>query len=153
MNPKMKSLQQSQQAKKSNFKEWARENLAHEELTLPSGLTVIVRDIDLEDLASVGAVPNGLIALFPELQGLSNEEAMQKVSKRDPKMLEELMDLSVRAALIEPRIGEKTDIENNMISLSDMRGKDKLAIFQWLTREAASLQSFREGEKEPDRAA
>jgi len=36
-----------------------------------------------------------------------------------------------------------------VISLADLRGKDKMAIFQWLSREADQVRPFRKGSDEP----
>src|SRR3990172_1607756 len=72
-------MMQAQQARAQNLKRW-REQRLHEE-TLPSGLEVLLRDVDLASVAIEGNIPNTLIDLIisEDLQKLSEEEAGKQV--------------------------------------------------------------------------
>ena len=116
--PKMSNLdrmKQSQAAKRTNLADWWASQ--EEELDLPSGLHVVVRDVDLEDLIASGSIPNTLLAVFPELQGLSDEEASKKMLEEHPQSFADFLDLIVMSCLVEPRVGDVTDPENGIIAL------------------------------------
>ncbi len=143
----IKELAQSQKAKRSNLAKWWAGQIT--ELDLPTGLHVLVRDIDIEDLIYGGNLPNTLIEALPELQGMSNEEAGKKIMADHPHAFAQLLDEIAKCCLVEPAIGEKTD-GITTLALKDMRGKDKMFLFNWANREAEAVRPFRVGEDEPD---
>lgn len=142
----LKPLEQSQAAKRTNLAEWWANQFL--ELDLPSGLRVTVRDVDMEDLIAMGELPNTLISLLPELQGLEDEAAGLKLMGENPKAFAQLLDGIVKCCLVDPKIGEVSDGETT-IAIKDMRGKDKMFLFNWANREAEKMRPFREGEDEP----
>jgi hypothetical protein len=149
MKDNLQRLKQSENAKRSNLADWYANQFI--ELDMPSGLHVVVRDVDMEDLISNGSLPNSLMSVFPELEGMENKAAGTKIMTEHPESFKQLVDALAACALVDPKIGDKTDPENGIISLSDFRGKDKLFLFNWLNREAGSaeMRSFREGEDQP----
>jgi len=139
-------IKQSQSAKRTNLAEWFAERVPEQEIDLPSGLHVVAKDIDLEDLILIGGIPNTLVNQLAKVEGMSNTEAVEKIMADDPASMGTLLDAYVRAALIEPRVGDETDIQNGVLGIKDIPGKDKFFIFEWMNREASSVKSFREGE-------
>lgn len=139
-------MKQSQAAKRTNLAEWWANQFT--ELDLPSGLHVVVRDVDLEDLVATGNIPNGLISVFPELQGMSDEAAATKMLEEHPQSFAELLNQVVKACLVEPEVGMVSDGVST-IALKDIRGKDKMFLFNWANRETKQVLPFREGEGEP----
>lgn len=137
---------QAQQAKRTNLAEWWANQFV--ELDLPSGLHVVVRDVDIEDLLANGVIPNTLMSLFPELQGMSDEDATKKVIEEHPDSYSDLLSIIVKYCFVEPKVGDVTD-GISTIALSDIRGKDKRFVFEWANREVKQLSSFREGERKP----
>lgn len=145
-NGGLDSLKQSQAAKRTNLADWWANQRV--ELDLPSGLHVVVRDVDLEDLIASGNIPNTLISVFPELQGLSEEAAASKMLEEHPQSFAQFLDAIVKYCLIEPKVGEETN-GTDTIALKDIRGKDKMFLFNWANREVKQMHPFREGEREP----
>lgn len=142
-----KPLTQSQAAKRTNLAEWWANQFS--ELDLPSGLHVVVRDADIEDLIESGNLPNTLLEVLPELEGMSDKEATRKMMKEHPDSFAILLNGIAKACLVEPKLGEKTDIENGILALSDLHGKDKFFLLNWANREAKQVRPFREGEDKP----
>jgi hypothetical protein len=150
INKSVNALEQSQKARRTNLAEWWGKQFT--ELDLPSGLHVVVRDVDIEDLLTSGNLPNTLMEVLPELQGMDEKEAGTKMMQEHPEAFSELLNGIARSCLVEPRIGNETN-GIDTISLNDLRGKDKMFLFQWANREAKQVRPFREEEDEPVTAA
>ena len=146
MGDQLTRMKQSQAAKRTNLADWWASQFT--ELDLPSGLHVVVRDVDLEDLIASGSIPNTLMTIFPELQGMSEEEAAKKMLEEHPQSFAEFLNSIVMACLVEPVVGDATD-GISTIALKDIRGKEKMFLFNWVNREAKQVQRFREGDLEP----
>lgn len=146
MAKQLARMKQSEQAKRSNLAEWWACQFM--ELDLPSGLHVVVRDVDIEDLIYSGNLPNTLLEVLPELQGMDDQTAGMKMMSEHPQSFAQLLDGIIRACLVEPKVGEETD-GISTIALSDLRGKDKMFLFNWANREVKQVHPFREGEDEP----
>ena len=145
-NGKLPSVEQSQKAKRTNLAEWWAQQFT--ELDLPSGLHVVVRDVDMEDLLANNSIPNTLMSFFPELQGMKEEEAIKKLMDEKPESYAELLNIIVKSCIVEPKIGDVSDGVST-IALSDIRGKDKRFVFEWANREMKTMEPFREGQSEP----
>jgi hypothetical protein len=139
-------MEQSQKATRTNLAEWWGKQFA--ELDLPSGLHVVVRDVDIEDLLTSGNLPNTLMEVLPELQDMDEKEAGTRMMSEHPAAFAELLNGIACSCLVEPKIGDVTDGVAT-IALDDLRGKDKMFLFQWANREAKQVRPFREGEDEP----
>lgn len=149
-NGNLASLEQSSQARAVNLRKWRAQRL-HEE-TLPSGLEVVLRDVDLPSVMLEGDIPNTLLDSITsqEFQALNDEEAGKKVLGNN-KDFNELMRQVIKAALVEPAIGETAD--ETHILYSELSFADKMFIFNFANREAEQLRPFREGEAEPPETA
>lgn len=146
----VKSLEQSQNAKRVNLAAWRASRL--HELTLPSGLTVTVRNCDMTDLIIAGKLPNAVLdhAEMSAVEGKS-EVDLQKISlelmkKNGPEFVD-FLNVITRASLVEPLIGDVAD--DTHITIGELDIADKTAIMAWVNREVPSLQTFREGQNEP----
>ena len=152
MSDDLQRMEQASAAKRMNLAEW-RKSRVHE-LTLPSGLAVQVRDVTMTDIALSGEMPNTLLDLF-----LDEENDISKLPEKQMilKMLESgkefsaLLDLIASKCLVEPQIGETADEQH--ITLAELPQADKMEIFNWANREAASARPFREEQAQPVGAA
>lgn len=145
----MKNLKQSQDAKRLSLAEWRASRL--HELDLPSGLHVTVRDVDMTDLLLTGLLPAAVMEEAAEAAKITDSLDLEKLAL---KMMEEngpafkaMLNAIVKAALIEPKIGDVVD--DTHITLDELTIEDKSAIMQYVNREVEQIKSFREGEDQP----
>ena len=135
------ALQQSQQAKREKLAQW-RASQKHE-LALPSGLNVLVRDASLTDLMIAGTIPqtflNEIAAAAETGSNKVNVDLKKFAGSQD---FGALIQGIVRVCLLEPRIVETPDDDN--ITLDELSGDDKMAIFEWANREVEAVRPFRE---------
>lgn len=115
-----------------NLSEWRQARQQGTEATLPSGLTVTLKQVSLLDLASSGRIPQTLIAPVNELinKGQSSTPTLDDLTAMGP-----VVDLVVRAALVGP----------DGLTVEELPFSDKLAIFEWCNAEAQKLSTFRQG--------
>ena len=83
MSEELKNMQQSQAAKRTNLSQWFATRVPEQEIDLPSGLHVVAKDIDLEDLILIGGIPNTLVNQLAKVEGMSNAEAVEKIMSED----------------------------------------------------------------------
>ena len=152
MSDDLKRMKQASAAKQMNLAEW-RKSRVHE-LILPSGLTAQVRDVTMTDIALSGEMPNTLLDLFlDETDDITKLPEAQQVRKmlESGKEFAALLDLITSKCLVEPRIGSVADDQH--ITLDELPQADKMEIFNWANREAASARPFREEQTQPVDAA
>jgi len=141
----MKSIEQSNKAKRKNLAEWRASRL--HEMDLPSGLPVTVRDCDLTDLIFTGQLPQSILEMGEEAVASGKTDIdLKKIGlemiKENAAEFKEMLDAIVTAALVEPKLGDVADDEH--ITLGELSNSDKMAIMNWVTREVPALKSFRE---------
>lgn len=141
------SLKQSEQAKREQLAKWRAQHI-HEE-TLPSGLPVVLRDVDLASIFIDGNIPNTMIDLItsPEIEGMSNEEVGKKFIGEDSSNFNTFLKALAMAALVEPAIAEQAD--ETHITYNELSFEDKMFIFNYVNRDANMVRPFREGTAEP----
>lgn len=141
------ALSQSVLAKRVDLAKWRAQRL--HDLELPSGLVVKLRDVDMTDLVLTGAIPNTLVELLGDsvTQQLSEEEVGKKLLSENKSDFAVLLSVIVKAALLEPMIADQPD--DTHITLDELSFADKMAIFNFINREAQGVHSFREGSTEP----
>jgi hypothetical protein len=109
--------------------EWRAQRAQTVEVELPSGLTVVVREVSVFDLVEQGKIPQ---TLAPQLEMFLKTDrkssAMEMVGK-----LGELITLVCQACLVEPA----------ELLVTELPFADRLALFSWLNRDAQSAASFR----------
>lgn len=108
-----------------------------QELTLPSGLTVVVRRLGLLDVVAEGNLPMPLLALVDEAQ----QAGAAEFGLADLPRVMPLIDAAVRRAVVEPPVADEPD--ETHLGLRELSVEDRLAIFNWLTGAAAALAPFR----------
>lgn len=120
-----------------NVDEWRKLREQGEDATLPSGLTVQLRQVSMLDLASKGEIPQ---TLKPQIDAL-----MQGGGKLDKMTLDGVnkfvgvIDLVVGACLAGP----------DGLKVSELTYQDKIAIFNWANEMSGKLQPFRRQEAQP----
>lgn len=144
-NGKLKSMQQAEAAKRVNLAEW-RASRIHE-LTLPSGLTVKVRDVSMTDLMFTGRLPDSIVAMATEAAEKGQAEFDLANVMKNTEQFNAMLNTLVELCLVEPKIGTQADDEH--ILLAELPADDKMAIFSFVNREADNLRPFREGEDKP----
>ncbi len=109
-----------------------------QELTLPSGLGVIVKKASLMQLAIQGQIPTPLVGIVEEF--LNNKEFKLKLS--DVPSFGSMVHAVVKACLVSPAIADTAD--DNHITLDELSYEDCMAIFNWANGDATALAPFRE---------
>ena len=144
-------MNQSQQARTMNLKKW-REQRLHE-VELPSGLQILIRDVDMASIIIEGNIPNMLIELIgsDEFQKMPEKEVGEKILTDNKADFNTMMREVIKASLVEPTIGDVADDKH--ILYSELTFEDKMVIFNFVNREAQAVRSFRDESKEPGPAA
>mgnify|MGYP000971814741 CR=1 FL=1 len=120
-----------------NLEEWRKRRQQGEDATLPSGLTVQLRQVSMLDLAAKGEIPQ---TLKPQIDAL-----MQGGNKVKDVTLDGLykfvgvIDLVVGACLAGPE----------GLAVDELSYGDKVAIFNWANEASGKLQPFRREQAQP----
>lgn len=120
-----------------NLQEWRTKRAQASDQTLPSGLTVKLRKVEVIDLATSGAIPSSLSAAVTE--SLTTGKEIVPTLADLPSMRTVFVAVA-KAALVEP-----ADLD----VAQELPFNDLLFIFNWCNGEAAALKPFRNGEAEP----
>ena len=134
-------MKQSQLDTRKMLAEW-RAHRIHE-MDLPSGLHVKVRDVTMTDLMLTGRLPETVLELADESAKQGGENFNAKTLAKNAGDFNKMLNVLAELSLIEPAIGETSDEEH--ITLAELPSDDKLAIFNFINREAQAVRSFREG--------
>lgn len=126
-------------------------------LTLPSGLTIKVRSVDLVSLVVSGKVPNALLTtiqshLSPLEGDTTLDDATKIAESMSPEELSEtfsLMDTLVIAMAMEPEVHKVPENENerdeNLLYVDELGSEDKLFMFKWSQEGLESANRFPKG--------
>ncbi len=145
MSDQLERLKQSQQARRENLAAWRSQRLV--EQTLPSGMTVWLKDVSMMDLVLTGKLPDGIMDFVENTNTEGkNEVDLKEIAKAGPGM-GEMMDMLAMLCIVEPPIAERGDDDH--LGLNELSGDDKMFIMNWANREVKDLRPFREGEMEP----
>ena len=136
---KVKGLEQSQRDRREDLAKW-RAGRTHE-LALPSGLTVMVADVTIADLMFTGSLPPAILALGEEAAKSGKQELNLQAISKNAAEFGQLINALVKIAVKEPPIADMRDEDH--VTLDEFSGDDKMAIFQWVNRETAAVQPFR----------
>lgn len=145
MSDELNKLQQAQQARREKLAKWR--SSRQTELTLPSGMTVWVKDVTMTDLMLTGKLPDVMLDMAEDAASNGAASVDLKKLARNGAELGALMDTLVKLCMVEPPVADHGDEDH--IGLDEMGGDDKMAIFNWANREVELLRPFREGEAEP----
>lgn len=116
-------------------------------IKLPSGNTVKIRPVPMDQLLKRGKIPDMLSPLAAKT--LWSEIASNEIGESEElsgKYIE-LMDLIVPIATLEPKIVDNP-VEDDEISLDDIDFMDKLAIFNLVIQPSEVLRRFRDNQIE-----
>lgn len=123
-------------------------------VTLPtSGLNVRIRAFDMTILTVLGRIPDGLTPIVNRvidetLSGSTKSHIMGEIAKLDRveryQRTMEVAAMACRFALVEPRIVDHPDVDNNEISLDMLHPNDCMYIYNFLGVPAHKLESFRD---------
>lgn len=139
-------LEQARAARRETVAKFRSEQVKEMPEPLPvSGMRVWVRDATMMDLVLSGKLPEPLMDVIEDLQKEGEKEFDLKQLARNGAEFSQMVDAMVMIAVVEPPIAEKGDEEH--IGISELAGDDRMAIFNWLNREAKEMRSFRDGEQ------
>jgi hypothetical protein len=122
--------------------EWRRRRQEGELVTLPSGMVARLRRIHILDLVEQGEIPASLATLASELVSASRTNLNAGAMKRYGQIVNRV----VRAAMVEPRVGDEPTKEQ--LAVDELEMLDRLAIFNYGNVSTRSLRLFRPEQKE-----
>lgn len=126
-------------------------------LTLPSGLVIKVKSVDLVGLVASGSVPNSLLEtiqrhLAPLGENATVESASELAAQMEPEDLAKafsLMDNVVVAMAMDPIIhpmpATEDDRKDDLLYVDELEGEDKLEMFNWSQGGTEGMKRFPEG--------
>ena len=131
----------------TELRAWRRRREEGELVTLPSGMVVRRRRVHLLDLAQQGKIPAPLAALASELVSATK----LRLDQEDMRRYAGVVNLVVKAAVIEPAIGDEATEEQ--LAVEEIEMLDRLALFNDCNVATRPLRLFRPEPKEPVGAA
>ena len=143
-NNGLDQMKQSQADTRKMLAEWRSNNFHEVELPL-SGRILQVRDAGLLDLAIEGQVPNTMLDLVQQLADGKMSET--EVMKSHAPEFGDLLNIIFKIAVVFPPVADEPDDDH--ISPSEFVYGDKMALFNWVNREAVILRPFRGESSEP----
>jgi len=140
----LQRLKQSEADVRKMLAEW-RSNGTHEVQLPLSGRILQVRDVGVIDLALTGKIPNTMLDLVQQMKsGKLNEADMLKENAAE---FSGLLNDVFKAAVVSPPVADIADDDH--ISVDEFVFGDKMALFNWVNREATILRPFRKESDEP----
>lgn len=110
-------------------------------LTLQSGLTVRLRRPEISKLIARGFIPAQLVQRF---MNLKPETSKGNIKPEDIEALLELQTLTTKYALLEPKIVDEPNYENNEISIEDLDTEDIEEIWAYANGGVEEVAKFRQ---------
>lgn len=106
---------------------------------LPSSENVIkLKRVGLFDLVVQGGIPDTLSGMALEMV---NKEKLKSLSAEQLKEYEQVINLVVKAAAVEPKVSEKAT--DQTLGVREIDWIDRVAIFDWANGAANQLRPFR----------
>jgi hypothetical protein len=143
-----KQLDQSSADKRMDLAHW-RASRRHE-MDLPSGLHVVIKDIDMTDLVLTGKLPSSILTEAKKAAEVADVVDLEKMAlelmEKDGPDFKKMIDAIAAAALLEPAVGPIAD--DTHITIDELTTDDKLAIMGFVNREVDQLRSFRPGQEQ-----
>jgi hypothetical protein len=136
----MKATKPLEQSSNAKLAMW-RAGRVHE-LSLPSGLVVQVTDVTMTDLLFTGKLPPALVTMAEQsAKGGKAEMDLQSISQNAGEF-GQLLDALVMICVKDPPMAAHGDAEH--LGIDEIPGDDKMFIFNWINRESAAVQPFRD---------
>lgn len=145
MSDQIRKMQQAQASRREMLAQFRANRM--QELTLPSGIQVWVRDVSMMDLMLTGRLPEAIMEFADEAGKAGQKQIDLKKIVKSGNDFNIMLNAVVQSCVVEPPIAEHGDEEH--LGLDEINGDDKMAIFNWVNREVEQLRPFREGEGEP----
>ena len=124
-------------------------------LTLPSGLTVTVRRLEMSDLLLLGHVPMPLLTVLDELAAQPSAREMITYAQTHPEFMD-LITRITRAVVVAPRIvdadSEASPADADSLRMDEIPPTDRLAIYNAAQGGVAPLLPFLAGTGASERA-
>jgi hypothetical protein len=121
-----------------DLSEWRKAKSEGIKHTLPSGLVVRLRRVQLMDLASQGQIPAPLMGAAGELI----ESGKTDLTLENWPHFEEVFNLVAKSCIIDPPVVVKGDDQH--LGIDELSASDKLAIYNWANQVLAAVLPFRE---------
>lgn len=102
---------------------WRAKAKEGELVTLPSGMIVRRKRVHILDLAAQGKIPEGLGAIASELVSASKNE----LGPEDMQRYAEVINLVVKASVVEPQVGDKGT--EKQIAVTEIDMLDRVSLF------------------------
>lgn len=134
------AVEQSQQARRADLANWRAGRL--HDLTLPSGLQVKVTDVTMTDLIFTGKLPPALMAMAEKAAQDGAQEMDLSAISQNAAEFGQLLDALVKLCVKDPPMADHGD--DTHLGLDELPGDDKMFIFNWINRETAAVQPFRD---------
>jgi len=119
---------------------WRAQMAEMTEVTLPSGLMVACKRVELLDLVANGQIPAPLLGAVEKLTTASDGETT-KVDMAEWPTYAELINVVVKATVVEPPIADESDEEH--LGIQELPISDRMYVFNWANTGASALSSFR----------
>jgi len=145
MSEQLNRLQQAQRARHETLAQFRSKQI--QELGLPSGTTVFVKDVTMTDLMLTGKLPDVMLDIAQEASDGGKASMDLKQIAKNGQEFKALLDVLTRLCVVEPPIADVGDDEH--LGIDEISGDDKMTIFNWANREVEQIKPFREGENEP----
>jgi hypothetical protein len=126
--------------------EWRARNRP-QEVELPSGCVALLQKVNLLDLVVQGSIPTTLLVEAAEIAQDRNGSLSMLQSPERVKELSGLLNPLVKAAFVEPKVGDESTTDQ--LSVDEIDTADKLAILKWCNEGVDALLPFR-GEQAGD---
>lgn len=112
-------------------------------ITLPSGKVVKVKKLSITFMVKNKMFPPDLVNLMmrfqnPTTAGIRNQDEAEKIIQA--------MEIIIKACMLEPRVVDQPNYDNNEISPDDLEDDDKVFVYQWAQGGLAEAKSFRSEE-------
>ena len=120
-----------------NLKVWREAMAQGSQFTLPSGLVVTLRRVSIFDLAAQGEIPDNLTSQVNEMI----RKGTRDVTLSDFAKFEGLIDIGVKAAMLDPAVGDEP--AGDTLGIHELPMLDRIAVFNWANETAQALRPFR----------
>jgi len=104
---------------------WRKQQREGVEFETPSGLVVRLRRVSLLDMAALGEIPTPLVAAVDAVFDSRSRDLTVEMAGQ----FTEVVDLLVRAAMVDPPVADRAD--EGHLAVSELPMKDRVAIYNW----------------------
>ena len=112
------------------------------------GLPLVVRKIEIHDLALQGQIPLPLLSMLEQTRGKLGEMSQEQMAGVDA-----MARTVVKAAAVRPRVVDKpAKNSTDQIGIDELTASERFDVFTWCLSGVRALEKFRTGQ-EPDDSA